>query len=134
MLQEIDVQNLLAQRSEQKQAFDSQMGMRLSVIAPDTAPMRVSGMDPSNLMIVEGGVLHTRFVNIRHESGQLEMLTDRMDDIKALTEAIGPHPLMDGVLKLTIAGLDTLDVVSDGGAVNISGSWPDRPIRQCNRG
>ncbi len=117
-----DVQNLLAQRSEQKQAFDSQVGMRLSVIAPDTEPLRVSGMDPSNLMIVEGGVLHTRFVNIRHESGQLEMLTDRMDDIKALTEAIGPHPLMDGVLRLTIAGLDILDVVSDCGAVNISGS------------
>ncbi len=118
----IDVQNLLVQRSEKKRAFNSQMGMRLSVIAPDTAPLRVSGMDPSNLMIVEGGVLHTRFVNIRHESGQLEMLTDRMDDIKALTVAAGPHPLMDGVLRLTIAGLDVLDVVSDGGAVNISGT------------
>ena len=116
------MQNLLVQRSEKKRAFNSQMGMRLSVIAPDTAPLRVSGMDPSNLMIVEGGVLHTRFVNIRHESGQLEMLTDRMDDIKALTMAAGPHPLMDGVLRLTIAGLDVLDVVSDGGAVNISGT------------
>ena len=117
-----DVQNLLAQRSEQKQAFDSQAGMRLSVIASDTVPLWVSGTDPSNLRIVEGGVLHTRFVHIRHESGQLEMLTDRMDDVVALTVAVGPHPLMNGVLRLTIAGLDALDVVSDGGAVNISGS------------
>lgn len=116
-----DVQNLLAKRSEEKQAFDSQTGMRLSVIAPDAAPLWVSGMDPSNLMIVEGGVLHTRFVNIRHESGQVEMLTDRMDDVVALTVAKGPHPL-DGVLRLTIAGLDTLEVVSDGGTVNISGT------------
>ena len=118
----VDVQNLLAQRSEKKQAFDSQVGMRLSVIASDTVPLWASGWDPSNLRIVEGGVLHTRFVNIRHESGQLEMLTDRMDDVVALTVAKGPHPLMNGVLRLTIAGLDTLEVVSDDGAVNISGS------------
>lgn len=117
-----DVQDLLAQRSEEKRAFDSQAGMRLSVIAPDTVPLRASGWDPSNLMIVEGGVLHTRFVNIRHESGQVEMLTDRMDDVVALTVAKGPHPLMNGVLRLTIAGLDALEVVSDGEAVNISGS------------
>lgn len=45
-----------------------------------------------------------------------------MDDVKALTVAVGPHPLMNGVLRLTIAGLDTLDVVSDGETVNISGS------------
>lgn len=44
-----------------------------------------------------------------------------MDDVKALTVAVGPHPL-DGVLRLTIAGLDALEVVSDGEAVNISGS------------
>lgn len=29
---------------------------------------------------------------------------------------------MDGVLRLTIAGLDALEVVSNGGAVNISGA------------
>ena len=118
----VDVQNLLAQRSEEKRAFDSQVGMRLSVIAPDTVPLWVNGTDPSNLRIVEGGVLHTRFVHICHESGQLEMLTDRMDDVVALTVAVGPHPLMNGVLRLTIAGLDVLEVVSDGGMVNISGS------------
>ena len=117
-----DVQDLLAQRSEQRRAFDSQVGMRLSVIASDTEPLWVSGTDPSNLRIVEGGVLHSRFVYIHHERGQVEMLTDRMDDVKALTVAKGPHPLMDGVLWLTIAGLDALDVVSDDGAVNISGS------------
>ena len=117
-----DVQNLLAKRSEEKQTFDSQEGMRLSVIAPDTVPLWVSGMDPSNLRIVEGGVLHTRFVNIRHESGHIEMLTDRMDDVVALTVAVGPHPLMNGVLRLTIAGLDALEVVSDGETVNISGT------------
>ena len=116
-----DVQNLLVQRSEEKQAFDSQVGMRLSVIASDTAPLRVNGTDPSNLKIVEGGVLHTRFVQVSHENGQAEMLTDRMDDVKALTVAVGPHPLY-GVLRLTIAGLDALEVVSDDGAVNISGS------------
>ncbi len=49
------------------------------------------------------------------------MLTDRMDDVKALTVAVGPHPLY-GVLRLTIAGLDALEVVSDGGTVNISGT------------
>ena len=117
-----DVQNLLAQRSEEKRAFDSQVGMRLSVIAPDTEPLWVSGTDPSNLVIVEGGVLHSRFVQVSHESGQLEMLTDRMDDVRALTVAVGPHPLMNGVLRLTIAGLDALDVVSDDETVNISGS------------
>ena len=44
-----------------------------------------------------------------------------MDDVKALTVAKGPHPL-DGVLRLTIAGLDALEVVSGGETVNISGS------------
>ncbi len=118
----VDVQDLLAQRSEQRRAFDSQVGMRLFVIAPDTEPLWVSGTDPSNLVIVEGGVLHSRFVHIHHERGQVEMLTDRMDDVRALTVAVGPHPLMNGVLRLTIAGLDALDVVSDGETVNISGS------------
>ena len=74
-----------------------------------------------DLFDVEGGVLHSRFVHIHHERGQVEMLTDRMDDIKALTVAKGLHPL-DGVLRLTIAGLDTLDVVSASETVNISGS------------
>ena len=97
------------------------LGMRLSVIAPDTVPLWVNGTDPSNLRIVEGGVLHTRFVQVSHESGQVEMLTDRMDDVVALTVAKGPHPLY-GVLRLTVAGLDALEVMSDGGTVNISDS------------
>ena len=103
LLRRDDVQNLLAQRSEEKRAFDAQVGRRLSVIAPDTVPLRVNGTDPSNLRIVEGGVLHTRFVQVSHESGQLEMLTDRMDDVKALTVAKGPHPL-DGRSEVDNSG------------------------------
>ncbi|MDE2800761.1 MAG: hypothetical protein OXI94_19010 [Gemmatimonadota bacterium] len=55
-----------------------------------------------------------------------------MDDVKALTVAVGPHPLMNGVLRLTIAGLDALDVVSDGGTVNISGSGLNAQFTNAN--
>lgn len=97
-----DVEQVLVQRAERRSRFESSPGWQIIVQADETRPLWPQGFDPLNVRRVDRGVLHTRFLKLGNESGALEVMGDTV-----LTEAVGPHPLFDGVLRLILAGLET---------------------------
>lgn len=54
---------------------------------------------------MEGGLLHTRFLRLGNDSGELQAVDEAGADVDALTEAAGANPLFNGVARLTVAGL-----------------------------
>ena len=96
-----DVERVLVLRGERRDQFESQPGWQVVVQADETSPLWPKGFDPLNVRRVDGGILHTRFLKLGNASGALEVMGDT-----ALTEAVGPHPLFNGVRRLTLAGLE----------------------------
>ena len=97
-----DVSAVVASRTERRQAFDSRPGWRVVVRAADGQPLWPQGFDPLNLSLVEGGMLHTRFLRLGNDGGTLEAVDGPGADIEALTIAAGAHPLFNGVSQVTI--------------------------------
>ena len=100
-----DVAALIARRAERRKAFDARDGWRVVVEPAAGRPLWPQGFDPINLEHVDGGLLHTRFLRIGNDSGELEAIDGEGADIEVLTEAAGPHPLFAGIARATIAGL-----------------------------
>lgn len=96
-----DVERVLELRGERREQFESQPGWQIIVQADETSPLWPQGFDPLNVRRVDGGILHTRFVKLGNDSGALEVMGN-----SALTEAVGPHPLFNGVRRMTLAGLE----------------------------
>ncbi len=96
-----DVERVLVQRAERRSEFESLPGWQIIVQADETEPLWPQGFDPLNVRRLNGGVLHTRFLKLGNESGALEVMGDT-----ALTDEVGPHPLFNGVRRLTLAGLE----------------------------
>lgn len=97
-----DVKRVLVQRTERRGQFESSPGWQIIVQADETSPLWPQGFDPLNVRRVDGGILHTRFLKLGNESGALEVMGDTV-----FTEAVGPHPLFNGVRRLILAGLET---------------------------
>ena len=116
-----DTRALLKQRAQKKETFDSRSSRRLTVIASVNRPLRVTGIDPSNATIVDGGVLHTRYVKLAHDSGRFEMMSSPGDGVEALTEAAGSHPILSGVRTLQVVGHDKLKTKVKDGSVEVAG-------------
>jgi hypothetical protein len=111
-----DVGAVLERRSERRAEFESVPGWRVVIEAEDGSPLWPQGFDPLNVHLVEGGVLHSRFIRLGNESGNLEVM-----GAAALTEEIGPHPLFNGVRRLLVAGLESEPSVAvDGDRVIVS--------------
>jgi len=100
-----DVATLLLRQAEQRAAFDSRPGWRVVVRAADGQPLWPLGFDPLNVESVKGGLLHTRFLRLGNDAGELQAIDEAGVDIEVLTEGIGRHPLFNGVRSATIAGL-----------------------------
>jgi hypothetical protein len=111
-----DVAEVQRGRTERREAFESSPGWTIIVEAAPSSPLWPRGFDPLNLTRVEGGVLHTRFLKLGNESGGLEVMGGTV-----LTEEVGPHPILNGILRATLAGLpDEPAVESDGGRVTVT--------------
>jgi len=111
-----DVRDVLRGRAERREAFESSPGWRLIIEAGVTSPLWPQGFDPLNLTRVDGGVLHTRFLKLGNESGALEVMGGTV-----LTEEVGPHPILNGILRMTLAGLDEEPAVeTDGERVTVA--------------
>ena len=110
-----DAAALVARRDERRQAFDANEGWRVVVEAATGRPLRSQGFDPLNIEHVDGGLLHTRFLRLGNETGELTAMDGADADIEALTEAAGAHPLFDGVARVTVAGIAERPVVEDDG-------------------
>ncbi len=111
-----NVLTLLKGRVERREAFDSAAGWKLVVETSKASPLWPQGFDPLNVRHVAGGILHTRFLKLGNESGALEVMGDTV-----LTEGVGPHPLFDGVVRMTLGELTEEPAVEiDGEHVTVS--------------
>lgn len=110
---------VIAARGERRNAFDARPGWRVAVEAAPGKPLWPQGFDPLNVERVEGGILHTRFVRLGNDAGDLEAIDEAGADLEAITEGVGPHPLFNGVRRITIAGLAKPVTTTEGGKVTV---------------
>lgn len=114
-----DVTAVLSGRAERRAAFEALSGWRVVIEAADGQPLWPHGFDPLNVERVEGGVLHERFLSLGNDSGRLEAIDAKGANIEVLTEGVGPHPLLNGVHRVVVAGLASPEVEKEGRLVTI---------------
>jgi len=114
-----DTAAIRAGRTARRQAFDARPGWRVVIQAAEGRPLWPQGFDPLNVELVDGGLLHTRFLRLGNDAGKAEAIDGEGTDLEALTEGIGPHPLFNGVRRAAIAGLPKPEIRSEGGTVEI---------------
>lgn len=96
-----DLARLARVRAELRSEFEEAPGWRVEIVAGGDAPLFPTGFDPQNVdRLGEGTVLHGRWLRLEGQGGSLEVL-----DRRALTEAVGPHPLFTGVRRVMVTGL-----------------------------
>jgi hypothetical protein len=114
-----DAAGVVHARTERRRRFDATPGWRVIVEAADGRPLWPRGFDPLNVERVDGGILHTRFLQLGNDAGELHAIAESGTNIEALTEAAGVHPLFNGVRRAVIAGLPQPAIVRDGEQVRI---------------
>jgi hypothetical protein len=97
-----DAESLIQTWNSRREDFVSAPGWRVVLEAAEEHPLWPQGFDPMNVRRVEGGLLHTRFINLGNELGNLNVLEGT-----ALTEGVGPHPLFNGVRRVVLSGLES---------------------------
>ncbi len=96
-----DVEAVKTRRADLRRTALGAPGWTLEVVAPAEAPLWPQGFDPLNVHSLGGGeVVHTRFLKLGNDAGQVEVLGRT-----SLTEAAGSHPLFNGVTRLVLTGL-----------------------------
>ncbi len=110
-----DSMAIVARRDSLRRAFESRTGWRIVVQAADGAPLWPQGFDPSNVSLVRGGLLHSRFLKLGNALGELEVLRSATAMVEALTEAAGAHPLFNGVrrVEIMLPGAPQIDTEND---------------------
>lgn len=92
-----------------RREFEERPGWRL-VVAAAGAPLFPAAFDPLNVRVLDGHVLHTRWLRLQNDLAVVEVL-----DGEALTEAAGSHPLFEGVRTLVVTGLPSAPAVQRAG-------------------
>ena len=92
-----DVEKLRLEREQVRTHFDTAPCWKVTVIAPTEAPLKLQGFDPMNVSLVEGGILHKRYLKLGSSKGELEVF-----GTQCLTQSFGEHPLHSGVKCVTI--------------------------------
>jgi hypothetical protein len=106
--------------TERQRAFDTRAGWRVIVQAADGQPLWPQNFDPLNLERIAGGTLHTRWLSLGNDAGQVRVIDEAGVDLESVTEGIGPHPLFNGVRRLVIAGLPRPTVQTANARVAVS--------------
>lgn len=117
-----DSLSMMAQRDSTRRAFDDMPGWHVVIRAADGAPLWPQGFDPSNLQIVRGGLLHTRFVALGNASGKLEAMRSASAAVTTFTVPAGAHPLFNGVRLVEVVGIGAPAVDTIGDTVRIAAS------------
>ena len=115
-----DAEQIVLYKKKLRKELDQKKGWRIFIQASNDAPLWPQGFDPLNINSLEDGLLHTRWLRLGNDNGQLNAIDEVQSDISALTRGAGDHPLYNGIAWVMIAGLQAPDVDSDGGVVNIS--------------
>jgi hypothetical protein len=105
-----DVAALVAERKEALAQFDGRSGWRIEiVIKNDDSLLWPQGFDPLNVTPIDPQrTLHTRFLRLGSDGGELEVLNQQ-----SLTEGAGAHPMFNGVRRVVITGLAEPEVEED---------------------
>ncbi len=134
-----DAAAVVARRAERRHAFDARAGWRVVIEAASGRPLWPQGFDPLNVEHVDGGLLHTRFLRLGNDAGELSVVDETDADVEALTEAAGAHPLFNGVARVTIAGIAERPEVDGDGARTVlrapgfTASFPDADVEVRGR-
>lgn len=110
---------VVAARRTRRQVFDTRPGWKVVIRAAQGQPLWPQGFDPLNVERVDGGFLHTRFLRLGNDAGELRLIDEAGADVEGLTEGVGPHPLFNGVLTLTVAGLAEPHATTAGTEVSV---------------
>lgn len=114
-----DVAALAAAKKERRARFDDRDTWRLVIRAADGQPLWPNGFDPLNVERLQGGILHTRFLRLGNDQGQVEAIDTGDVDIEAFTVGAGPHPLFNGIKEVSIVGLSEQNITTRGDHVSI---------------
>ncbi|HSJ65478.1 MAG TPA: hypothetical protein VK922_16415 [Gemmatimonadaceae bacterium] len=109
-----DVAALRASRTERRRAFDGQGGWRIVIRAAAGLPLFPQGFDPLNVQPIDGGLLHTRFLELGNGDDRVRVIDEGGADLTTLTVGAGAHPLFNGVREAIVAGLERPRVERDG--------------------
>lgn len=95
-----DAGRIAQDRRERREAFFARPGWTLEIVA-GSQPLFPSGFDPLNVSSLGNGeILHSRFLRLGDGDSNVEVF-----DHESLTEAMGAHPLFNGVRKVIVTGL-----------------------------
>jgi hypothetical protein len=116
-----DAAEVTAGWGTRQRAFEVKEGWRVVIQSAKGRPLWPQGFDPLNIDRVDGGLIHTRFLQLGNDAGQMTALDETAGDIEARTEGIGPHPIFNGVSWVEVV-LSVRPVVSrTAGALTIKG-------------
>lgn len=94
-------------RALRQARYLAQPGWSLEIVAAKGHPLQAERFDPWNVQsLAPGCVLHTRYLKLGNEDGEVEILGQ-----SGLTETAGKHPLWDGVARFHVAGLKAKPVL-----------------------
>jgi len=80
-----------------QRAFDTKEGWRVVIQSAPGHPLWPQGFDPLSIDRVEGGLIHTRFLKLGNDAGQMAALDEADADVESRTVGIGPHPIFNGI-------------------------------------
>lgn len=111
-----DIADLQQERKRALEQFEVKRGWRVIVDAAEGAPLWPQGFDPLNVVRVDDKrVLHTRFVKLGNDGGQVEVMGQT-----SLSDGIGTHPLFNGLKTLQVTGLPPPIVQQTDGGVTVT--------------
>ncbi len=93
----IDAGEVTAGWGQRQRAFETKEGWRVVIQSAKGRPLWPQGFDPLNVDRVDGALIHTRFLKLGNDAGQMTAIDEEGADVEARTEGIGPHPIFNGV-------------------------------------
>jgi hypothetical protein len=110
------VSALKEKRNRMRADFLGTKGWQIEIMADPQHPLWPQNFDPLNMTVLGiGEVLHSRYLKLGNDDGTIECRG------RALTQAAGNNPLVNGVRHLTITGLQRAPSISQSaGSVQVT--------------
>ncbi len=117
----IDAGEVTVGWGSRQRAFETKEGWRVVIQSAKGQPLWPQGFDPLNVDRVDGALIHTRFLKLGNDAGQMTAIDETDADVEARTEGIGPHPIFNGVSWVEVILSVRPAASSTGGTVTIKG-------------
>jgi hypothetical protein len=112
-----EIAQLQARHQALRDSVTSAPGWRIEIVADSAAPLWPERFDPWNVVSVgNGAVVHRRALTLSKDGLKVELF-----DRAGVTEAMGAHPIFNGIRRLIIGGLpDAPTVVERPGQLELT--------------